>query len=180
MGHIPGGREVERSLKESLREVKSALKQINAQAAKMLSKGDYTKVEGLISVAKKVGEFEMELEGVRNRWKEIERASNQPNQSGEKPLPLWKYYRPTLQVLRDLGGTARKETIEHEMESKGPELLPASEMNSKGKRPRWTFMMHRALAAMEKEGFVERFKKDWRITPSGRKAADSAPKEKES
>ena len=73
------GPEVERSLKQSLRDIKSALKQINAQAGKLLGKGDYTGAEELISVAKKVGEFEVELGGFRKRWQEIKHVWNPPN-----------------------------------------------------------------------------------------------------
>jgi len=180
MGYIPGAREVERSLRQSLRDVKSALKQINAQAGKLLAKGNYTGAEDLISIAKKVGEFEMELASFRKRWQEIKHGWNPTKQTKEKPLPLWKYYAPTLRILQDLGGTTQKETIEQEMGQRISDLFPPTEMESKGKRPRWTFMMRRALGAMEKEGFVQRVKKEWRITPSGRKAAASNLKSKES
>ena len=180
MRYIPGGREVERSLKQSLKDIKSSLKQVNAQVGKFLGKGDYKGAEELISTAKKIGQFEEELDTFRKRWKEIKHGSNPLNQTKEKPLPLWKYYAPTLRLLRDLGGTAKKETIEMEMEPGVSELFPPSEIHSKGKRPRWAFMMRRALGAMEKEGFVQRIKKEWRITPSGRKAAESNWNGKES
>lgn len=180
MAYIPGSREVEGSLKQSLRDVKSALKQVNAQAGKLLGKGDYRGAEELISVAKKIGQFEVEFDIIRKRWKEIKHGSESPNQTKVKPLPLWKYYTPTLQVLQDLGGAAQKETIEQEMEQRISDLFPPSETNSKGKHLRWVFMMRRALGAMEKEGFVQRIKKEWRITSSGRKAAASNREVKES
>ena len=177
MGYIPGGREVERSLKDSQREVISAVKQINGHAAKLLQRGDYSKAEGLITVARQVGEFEVELEGIRRKWREILRGSSQPKQPKEKSLPLWKYYPPTLKILIELGGRASKDILARKMESRLPELFPVTETVLKGKRPRWAIMMRLALGAMEKEGFVQRIKNEWLITPSGRKAAESTLKE---
>ena len=170
MGHIPGGREVERSLKETVRVVKQALKQINAHAGKLAAKGDYPGAEELIAGARKVSELEGELESIRKRWRET-LSGGTP--AGVKALPLWKYYAPTLRGLRDLGGSATQETLEQEMEPKVSELLHASEALMVGRRPKWRVMLRRALRAMEKEGFVQRLKKEWRLSAAGRKAAET-------
>jgi len=45
MEHIPGGKEVERSLKSTLNRVRSAIKQINEYAGKMVAKGEYSGAE---------------------------------------------------------------------------------------------------------------------------------------
>lgn len=180
MGYIPGSQDVDSFLKQSLMSVKSAIKQINAQAGKFLAKGNYIAAEDLISVAKKVSEFEMELGSLRKRWQELKKGLKPKSQTKEKPLPLWKYYTPTLRILQDIGGTAQKETIERKMEERVSDLFPPTEMEIKGNRPRWSFMMRRALGAMEKEGFMQLLKKEWRITPSGRKAAESFDKKVQS
>jgi len=50
MKRIPGGREVERALKESLQELRSAIKQINEQATKSIAKCSYSDAEVLIII----------------------------------------------------------------------------------------------------------------------------------
>lgn len=179
MGHIPGTKEVEHSLKQSQGEIRSALKQINAQAGKLLAKGDYAGAEQLITVARKVGEFASEFDALRKRWREIKQGFKKSYGPKEKPLPLWNYYGPTLRIIVDLGGVAKKEAIEKEMSLKIHSLLPASEMVMKGNRPRWATMMRKALGSMQNEGFVQRLKNEWRVTPSGRKAAENEGKEKQ-
>ena len=173
MKRIPGGREVERSLKNTLNEVRSAIKQINEYAGKMLAKGDYGGAEELIPKAREVEAFEGEVEAVYKRWRKIQGGSDEADGVKEKSIPLWKYYVPTLRSLMELGGSARREAIENQAGPLVRELSVENDLNSEGAPPKWRTMVKRALRAMEKEGFVQRDKKDWRITPSGRKAAES-------
>ena len=173
MKRIPGGREVERSLKGTLNEVRSAIKQINEYAGKMLGKGDYSEAEELIPKAKEVEVFEGEVEALYKRWRKIQGGSDEADGVKEKSIPLWKYYVPTLRSLMELGGSARRETIENKVEPLVRELSVENDSNSKGAPPKWRTMVKRALRAMEKEGLVQRDKKEWRITPSGRKGAES-------
>jgi len=173
MKRIPGGREVDRSLKGTLNEVRSAIKQINEYAGKMLAKGDYSEAEELIPKAKEVEMFEGEVEALYKRWRKIQGGSDEAGRAKEKSIPLWKYYVPTLRSLMGLGGSARMEAIENQVEPLVRELSVENDLNSEGAPPKWRTMVKRALRAMEKEGFVQRDKKEWRITPSGRKAAES-------
>ena len=91
MGHIPGTKDVDRALKHSQGEVRLGLKQINAQAGKLLAKGDYTGAEHLITVARKVGDFVSELDALRKRWREIKHGFETSVGPKQKPLPLWNY-----------------------------------------------------------------------------------------
>jgi len=177
MKRIPGAREVERSLKSTLSEVRSAIKQINEYAGKMLAKGDYSGAEQLIPKAREVEVFEKEVEAVYKRWRKIQSGSDEAVGVREKPIPLWKYYVPTLRSLISLGGSARRETIEKQVEPLVRELSGENDSNSSGAPHKWKAMVKRSLRAMEKEGFVQRDKKEWRITSSGRKAAEAKLKE---
>lgn len=177
MKHIPGGREVERSIKGTLREVRSAIKQIKEHASKMVAKGDYGGAEELIPKAREVEMFEGEVEALYKRWRKIQGGSDEAGGGKEKSIPLWKYYVPTLRSLIGLGGSARREAIESEAGPLVLELSAENDPNSAGAPPKWKTMIKRALRAMEKEGFVERDKKEWRITSSGRKAAEAKWKE---
>jgi len=177
MKHIPGGREVERSLKGTLNEVRSAIKQIKEYASKMLAKGDYGGAEELIPKAREVEVFEGEVEALYKRWRKIQGGSDEADGVKEKLVPLWKYYVPTLRSLMELGGSARREAIENKVEPLVRELSVENGSNSEGAPPKWRTMVNRALRAMKKEGFLQREKKEWRITPSGRKAAEAKWKE---
>jgi hypothetical protein len=173
MGYIPGGKEVERSLKQSLNDVKASIKQTNLYAGKLVSRGDYAGVEELISVAQKMSEFGLELKALTDRWQEIVGKQSLKGKEKENPMPLWQYYTPTLQSIVNLGGSAKIEEIRHDIESKAGSLFPVTETIRKGDQPRWVSMVRRALGAMEKEAFVKRIKKEWQITPTGRKASES-------
>lgn len=50
MNRLPGNREVDRALKQLAREVKSALKEINQQAGRLVMRGDSSAAEGLVEV----------------------------------------------------------------------------------------------------------------------------------
>ena len=132
MKRIPGGREVERSLKGTLNEVRSAIKQINEYAGKMLAKGDYSEAEELIPKAKEVEVFENEVVALYKRWRKIQSGSDEAVGVKEKSIPLWKYYVPSLRSLMSLGGSARMEAIENQVEPLVRELSVENDSNSEG------------------------------------------------
>jgi hypothetical protein len=173
MKRIPGGREVDHSLKSSLQEVRSAIKQINEYAAKLLARGDYGGAEELIPKAREVEKFLTELEAAHNRWREIQGGSDESGGGNEKPLPLWKYYGPTLRIIIELGGAARRESIETKMATMTGETFGEKGSGGVSVLSGLKDMIKRALREMEREGFVQRENREWRITPSGRKAAET-------
>jgi hypothetical protein len=175
MKNIPGGRDVERSLKDVVKELKATIKQINEQVGKSVTKFDYSAVEELIAKAKEVSEFEAEMEAIVTRWHKIRHGSKEG--AKQKDMPLWRYYVPTLRALTELGGSARRESIEKHMEVNVNEIFIANG-SSPGDVPNgWKNIIISVLRAMEKENFVQRDKKEWRITSAGRKAADVTLKE---
>lgn len=175
MKSIPGGRDVERSLKDAVKGLKAAIKEINQQVGKSVTKFDYSAVEELIAKVKEVSQFEAEMEAIVNRWHEIQHGSNE----GAKPkeIPLWRYYVPTLRTLTELGGSARRENIETHMELYINEIFVANG-SSPGDAPHgWKNIIRSVLRAMEKECFVQRDKNEWRITSAGQTAAEVTLKE---
>lgn len=174
MKSVPGVRDVERSLKDVVKGLKTAIKQINQQVGKSVTKFDYSAVEALIAKAKEVSQFDAEMGAIVKRWHEIQHASN--DGAKQKELPLWKYYVPTLRALTELGGAARREDIEKHMEVHINDIFVANGP-SPGDVPHGWKNIINVLRALEKERFVQRDKKEWRITSAGRKAADVTLKE---
>lgn len=177
MKHIPGGKEVEQSIKATLKNVKIAIKEIKDHASKMLAKGDYEGAEKLIPKAQEVEAFKGDVEVLSKRWREIERGPYEADRRKKKSIPLWKYYVPTLRALIELGGTAKVDLIEGKAEHFFSEIFVNEDPNSSGLPSELKRMVKRALRSMEKEGFVRRDNKEWHITPSGRKAAEVKLKE---
>lgn len=123
MKNVPGGRDVERSLKDVIKGLNAAIKQINLQAGKSVAKFDYGAVEELIAKAKEVSQFATEMDGIVNRWHEIQHGSNEGVK--QKEMPLWRFYVPTLRTLTELGGSARREDIEKHMKEHTNEIFIA-------------------------------------------------------
>jgi hypothetical protein len=118
-------------------------------------------------------EFQKEVEATRSHWREI-RGKSKSDAGAKDPItPLWRYFAPTLRALIDLGGAARRADIERHIESLATNPFPESDLAPMGRRPRWKVMIQRALRPMLKEGFLQREKSIWRITPTGRKAAEA-------
>lgn len=172
MNRIPGSREVDRALKQAVREVKSALKEINQEAGKLVARGDYGGAEALVQVGRTVTTFTSELEALHLTWREL-----QDNTTGEElteKTPLWEYYRPILQALVELGGESTLAQLEDRVEPSLAGLLKNGDLvlMSRGK-PRWKVMVRRARRHMVKEGLLEdRSGLRWRISSQGRRIAE--------
>jgi hypothetical protein len=172
MKYLPGCREVDRALKNTVREVKSAQKQINQHAAKLLARGNYAGAESVVAIARKVAEFQKQVDDCRVLWRGL--GKSEPNTKTEDlKTPLWKYYRPILHALVEIGGSASRHDIENYLQSHPDNSLPQSDFASSGSRPRWKVMVQRGLRAMLKESFVVRNGKLWKITSAGITAAQS-------
>lgn len=168
---LPGGVNVDKSLVDLNKTLKSCLRQLNQQAGRFLAKGDYPRAESLVEMAKSVRSFHVEVEALHSRWGEIKGARKEAVKG--KPIPLWEYYQPILQAIVDLGGVARIAELEpavgHLMNSRFTE---GDLKTMAGGRPRWQIMIHRARKHMVKEGLLAGDTgPEWKITSLGRKAA---------
>ena len=173
MSRLPGGREVDRALRNVEREVRAALKALNQQAGKSLARGDYQSAEGMVAVGRSVSDFRKEVEELRRHWRALLVPKEQSQGHAPESTPLWEFYRPILRALDSLGGEATRQEIERRVEPELAGLLKAgdSKVMARG-NPRWKVMIRRARQPMIREGFLETSKGSrWRITAAGRRAA---------
>jgi hypothetical protein len=137
-----------------------------------MAKGDYAGAETLAAKAKEVLLFEDEVAALLKRWRVLQGGGKAGSRG---PMtPLWQFYQPVLQSLVQAGGVARRGDLEPIVERlmatvlqpRDRELLPRG-------RERWREMVRRTHKPLVAEGWLD--KKGgltWRITESGRKAAE--------
>jgi restriction system protein len=179
VNRIPGNREVDRALKQLARELKSALKEINQQAGRLVMRGDYTAAEGLVEVGRSVTKFGAEVDALHLRWRELP-GGGKPGQVSSERTPLWEYYRPLLQALVELGGEATRSQLEEKVEPILASVLRPVEMTAtSGGKLNWKRAVRRTRHHMVKEGLLEEHSGlKWRISSQGRRVAEgtTAPK----
>jgi hypothetical protein len=168
---MPGIREVERSLKQTERVIKSALKEINQSAGKLVVRGEYGAAEDLVKLGRAVTLFANEVEGLQLRWSELKDSA--PGKLSER-TPLWEYYRPILKALVRRGGEATLSEVEEEVEPLLSVVLQPAEMTvMSGDKLGWKRAVRRSRRHMVDEGFLEPHSGLlWKITESGRRAAE--------
>jgi hypothetical protein len=142
---------------------KKALKGLNLAAGQRMAKGDYATAEALAAKGKELRQFQEEIESLRKRWREV---SGGGGGAGKKTVtPLWLYYQPILQALAQAGGECRRAELELCVERAMGASLKTGD--------RWQVMIRRARKPLTAEGWIEPGTgKLWRITPSGRRAAE--------
>lgn len=182
MPNIPHSQEVGSAIKSLRKEVRSAVKAINQQAAKRLARGDYAGAQALIETAQSVSVFDGEVAALQARWREVRSVGKKKYGTKAAVTPLWEYYQPILQAITTLDGAATRREIEAELEGKIDGKLKEGDFapNSRG-TPRWKVMISRAHKHMIREGFItdgHGFK--WEITRKGTQAASKATKKKDS
>jgi len=168
---IPGKGEVERALKLTKREVKSALRQVNQQAGRLVTRGDYTGAQSWVDMGRAITGFGAEVDALQLRWQALQETA--PGQTTSEGTPLWEYYQPILQALVELGGEALVAELEEKVAPILAGVLHPEEMNiMSGDKLRWKRAVRRSRRHMIKEGFLENHSGlRWRITDSGREAA---------
>lgn len=176
---VPGGADVNKSLIALKKSLKECLRQVNQQAGKLLSKGNYMDAESLVDVAKFVAAYRAEVESLHMRWREIKGAGERSPKAEQ--TPLWEYYQPILQALVDLGGVARVAELEQAVGHLMNNRLAEGDLKTMARgRARWQVMIRRARKHMVKEGLLEdETGLEWKITSTGRKAAVTGKGRKE-
>jgi hypothetical protein len=171
---MPGSREVERAIKQTGREVKAALKEINHQAGKLVARGEYAAAEELVKVGRAMTTFADEVEALNLRWRELQ--DNAPGKLSSDRTPLWEYYKPILQALVQLGGEATLAEIEEKVQPLLAAFLQPGEMTTmSGDKLSWKRTVRRTRRHMVKEGFLEDHSGlQWRISDTGRRAAEES------
>ena len=166
---------VERAIRHVARQVKITVAVINQRASKSLAKGNYAAAEELVQMARAVGEFGRRVEELHLAWRSVARPGDGTGSGKDERTPLWAYYHPILRSLAALGGRANTKDLVHQLEGTIQATLKSGDLTATTKgTARWKVMVQRARAAMLKEGLLERDRgKGWRISPAGRRAADS-------
>jgi hypothetical protein len=156
------------------REIKAALRELNQQAAKLMTRGDYGGASAVADRGRMMGEFDGRVDALRREWRDLWTSSSD---HGVKDVstPLWEYYRLVLQTLVALGGEASRRDVEKHLASRVGETLKPGDLKPKGRtgRAQWQVMLRRVRKPMVREKYLEDVPgKHWRITPLGRQVAE--------
>ena len=167
----PGKGEVERALKLTKREVKSALRQVNQQAGRLVTRGDYTGAQSWVDMGRGITGFGAEVDALQLKWQALQETA--PGKTSSERTPLWEYYQPILQALVELGGEATIAELEERVAPILATVVHAEEMNvMSGDKLRWKRAVRRSRRHMVKEGLLEDHSGlRWKITESGREGA---------
>ena len=149
---MPGSREVERAIKQTSREVKVALKEINQQAGKLVARGEYAAAEELVRIGRAITTFADEVNALNLKWRELQETA--PGKLSSERTPLWEYYKPILQALVQLGGEATLGELQEKVQPLLVSVLQPGEMTAmSGDKLSWKRAVRRTRRHMVKEGF---------------------------
>lgn len=169
---IPGKGEVDRALKQTQRQVKSALRQVNQLAGRLVARGDYTSAQSWVDVGRSITTFGAKVDALLLEWQSMQ--TDAPAQNSLERTPLWEYYRPILEALVQLGGEAYVAEVEEAAKPFLAQVLRQEEMTMlTGGKLIWKRAIRRARRHMVKEDFLESGTAlRWKITEAGRRVAE--------
>jgi hypothetical protein len=168
--HLSGVSQAIRALRTAAKESVGELKRL---ASQRLAKGDYQIAEELASYGKKLKQFEESVTVLSEHWREL-RDKSERGQTNSL-TPLWQFFRPALQAVIECGGECSLKDVElHAGPLLAPLLQPGDRELVHGRRERWKTRLQRAKRPMVAEGWLEGRLDSWRITESGRRAANAA------
>ena len=171
---IPRSKEVDHAIAAVGREVKLALKELNAEAGRELTRGHYDKATAMVEQCRKLGEFGAKVQDLRREWRDL-RRDGQPRLEKQKKTPAWRFYKPIAMALKQLGGRARRTDIERKLAAiLDGELCDGDMQMTSGGLPKWKIAIRRSRQPMIREGFLAPDKGGWWcLTDAGRKLAVS-------
>jgi Mrr N-terminal domain len=169
---VPNSQGVIKALRVARVASQKSLKGLNRVASQKMVKGDYAAAEVLAGKGKEIRQFQLEIEALRKRWRELCGAGDR---AGKHPdSPLWLYFQPILQALVQAGGECRRVGLEGRVGSLMSSSLQQGDRETLAHgRDRWRVMIQRARKHLVAEGWIEDCPGPvWRITDAGRKAAE--------
>jgi hypothetical protein len=166
-------REVDQAIKAVIREVKAAVKEMNAEAGNLLARGKYDKATAMVETCRRIGEFQGKVAALRKDWQTLRKCERAPAEKQEA-TPTWKFYKPIALALIQLQGQAKRDGLERQLGTLlDGQLLPGDLVADSRGLPRWKISVRSARGPMMKEGFLEQSKGGWwRLTEAGRKMAE--------
>ena len=173
MKRVPHAREVDQAIRSVRAEVKQALKGVNAAAAQVMAKGDYASAEALVAKGREIQDFHSQVDKLHSRWREVRGTGSGSGNESKDKTPLWSYYQPILMALVELGGEARRQEFESEVERiMTPALKPGDRDVMARGQLRWQVMIRRARKQLVTEAWIEKGGGPvWTVTEAGRAAA---------
>jgi len=152
------------------RDLKTAIKEINAQAARKVAQGNYVASQELVALAKAVQEFAVETKELNNRWKTISKRKKE--NSRVDITPVWEFYRLVARAITSLGGESNFEDIIDWITKNAMGALKPGDISDGPKgQPIWQQGVFKAKRPMIKEGFLHAGAVKWKLTKSGRNLA---------
>ena len=173
MTRILRRREVDQAIRVVIREVKAAVKEMNAEAGALLARGKYDKATARVETCQRMGGFQAKVAALRKDWRALRTCGQAPTEK-QDTTPIWKFYRPVALALVQLQGQATRNDLERQLESlMNGQLLPGDLVATSRGVPRWKIGVRQARRPMMREGFIEQVKGGWwRLTEAGRKMAE--------
>jgi hypothetical protein len=159
-------------MREVDRKLRSALRTINQQAAKLVAKGKYEEAQAAVEIARSALRFQDRFESVIVEW--YESSGKSDDRKGQTKVPLWRYYVVVAQTLVSLGGEGSLQDVIDNVEA-AANTNPASKLNlgASISAPDWKRTVERARRPMLQHGYIEAAgQRRWRITKLGRELAD--------
>jgi hypothetical protein len=160
-------RKVGRQFAQLRRDLKTAIKEINSDAAKKVAQGNYGASQEMVALAKAVQQFTTDAKDFNERWKAI--AKQQKKGPRAETTPVWEYYRLVARAIVSLGGECNFEEIVDWMKKNAmSDLKPGDILEGPKGLPVWQRALSKTKRPMVKEGFLEQAAGKWKVTKSGR------------
>ena len=179
---VPHAQGVTRALRNVRTATKKTLKGLNEVAGQRMAKGDYAAAETLAAKGREIRQFMQQADELLRTWRGLSgRSAKTAGTSKGETTPLWAYYQPILKAIVAQGGECARDDIETAFEKSSDGFLqPGDRRLMSGGRERWKVMIRRARKPLKAEGWIAQSSGvRWKITDSGRKAAERAATEPE-
>lgn len=172
MSRVPQSAGVVKALRGVRTAAQKSLKGLNQLASQKMARGDYGAAEALAARGKEIRQFQLEVDALRKRWREV---CGPGSTTKKKPrTPLWGFYQPILQALVQLGGAGTRAEVETQVERVMSSSLQAGDLEVRPNGvPRWRLSVRFSRKPLVQEGWiVARNARRWEVTDAGRKAAE--------
>lgn len=164
-------RKVWRQIVQLRRDLKTAIREINGQAAKKVAQGNYGASQEMVELAKTVQQFTADADEFNERWSAISKQQEKGKPRAEV-TPVWEYYRIIARGIASLGGDSQFDEIVQWMKKNALDnLKPGDILEAPKGLPVWQRAVSKARRPMIKEGFLEPGASKWKLTKSGRNLA---------
>jgi hypothetical protein len=166
-------RKIGRQISQLRRELKTAVKEVNGQAARRLAQGNYEASQEMVALAKAVQQFSIETKEFSEHWNAI--CKQQTGKAKPETTPVWGYYRLIAQAISSVGGESSfEEVVDWIAKNAMGELKSGDVLTGRKGLPLWQNSVSRARRPMIREGFLEKIASKWKLTKAGKNLASQS------